>query len=221
MPGIYDLFSKTAALAERIPLGNRLAAGAAAGMVYQGLYGDQDLSIGERLGKGVFIGAASGGLVGLGIRAAGSVTSGATRIGKSVVASKIAEVQARGLVALTRPGTLMIAGAGVGAAIGGPTGAAVGAGIGLGVRPIKSLWSGYEALGRIPGGQTGALIAASTLPIAAGAAFGLRSPETEAAAMPGPLGMDYEPIQTGMRDRMIAMNASGDIVMGLNGRRHG
>jgi hypothetical protein len=73
-----------------------------------------------------------------------------------------------------------------------------------------------------PGLQTGAIIAASAVPLAASVAFGKDTPEGSANAIPG-IGatIDYAPLSGNMQDRMFAMNASGDITLGLNNRRHG
>lgn len=221
MAGIYDLFKFAAKGVESASLRGRVALGAMLGVGYQSLYGDQDLSFGERIGKGLFIGATAGAGAGMAIRGAGMVASAGEKLGRYAITSKMAQVQKQGWRALTKPGSLMVGGAVAGGMVAGAPGAAIGAGIGLAARPLKGVWSGYEALGKVPGAQTGAIIAASAVPLAAGVAFGTGAPEAEAQAMPGPMGIDYTPIDGGMKNRMIAMNASGDIVLGLHGRQHG
>lgn len=221
MAGIFDLFKLAAKGVESGPLRNRLMGGALAGVGYQFAYGDKESSFGERIGKGLFIGATVGAGAGMALRGAGVVASAGERVGRYAVTNKIAQVKKIGWKALTKPGSLMVGGAAIGGMVGGAPGAAIGAGIGLAARPLKGIWTGYEALGKVPGAQTGAIIAAATVPIAAGVMFGQGTPEAEAAAMPGPMGIDYTPLEGGMKDRMIAMNASGDIVLGLHGRQHG
>lgn len=221
MAGIYDLFKMTAKMVESVPLGNRLLYGAAAGAGYQAVYGDQETPLSERIGKGLFIGGGLGAGAGLAIRGAGVAATAGARVGRGIVASKIGQVQKQGWRALTKPGSLMVGGAVAGGIMGGAPGAVVGAGVGLAARPLKGLWTGYSALSKVPFGETGAIIAASTIPITAGVLMDRGTPETEAMAMPGPMGIDYTPIEGGMKDRMTAMNASGDIVLGLHGRQHG
>jgi len=223
---IYETFSKAASFVEKAPWRTRLIGGALAGAAYEGVAGDQDQDIFTRVSKGLFVGSVLGAATPGIIRGAGVGASGGYKIGKAGVEARIAAVKAQGWKAMMKPGTLALAGAAAGAAIAPPgyrgAGALVGGGLGLAALPARSLYRGWNALGHVPGAQTGALITAATIPVAAGAAFGLNQPDTTAAALPGgsPGIIDYTPMDGGMKDRMIAMNASGDIVLGLHGRAH-
>lgn len=222
--GIYDIFAKAASLVEKAPWRTRLLSGALAGAAYEGFAGDRDEDIFTRMGKGIFVGGALGLSTGGLIRAVGVGAAGGERIGKAAIARRIAAVKSQGWKAMMKPGTLAIAGAAAGAAIAGPghrtQGAILGGGLGFAALPAKGLYKGFSALGKIPGVQTTALIAAASVPVAAGVMFGGQEPS--AMAMPGIGGtIDYTPIDGGMKDRMIALNASGDIVLGLHGRSHG
>jgi hypothetical protein len=224
--GIYDIFAAAARTVEKIPGRTRLLAGVTAGAVYQGFSGDPDQDIFTRIGKGMFIGGVAGLGVSAAMRGVGIAAAGGERIGRAAITSKIAQYQKVGWKTLMKPGTLAIGGALAGAAI-APTGyksqgALLGAGLGFVARPAMSMYKGFEALGKVPGAQTGAMIAIASIPVAAAGAFGHKTPDTEAMATPAVGGtMDYTPLEGGMKDRMTALNASGDIVLGLHGRQHG
>lgn len=225
--GIYDIFAKAAGLAEKAPWRTRLLGGALAGAAVEGVAGNSDQDIFTRVSKGLFVGSVLGAATPSILRGIGAGASGGYKIGKAGVDARIAAVKAQGWKAMMKPGTLALAGAAAGAAIAPPgyrtQGALIGGGLGLASLPAKSLYKGWNALGKVPGGHTAALITAAAAPVAAGVAFGLNQPETSAAALPGgsPGIIDYTPIEGGMKDRMIAMNASGDLVLGLHGRSHG
>jgi hypothetical protein len=141
-------------------------------------------------------------------------------------AGEILTPLAKGLAPLTNPGTLALGGAAIGAMV-APSGhrmksAAVGAGVGFAAMPAMQMMKGWKALGNVYGGQTTALIAAAAVPVAASAMFGKATPDGSANAAFGAGGItDYSPSSDDMRDRMYAMNASGDLVLGLHGRQHG
>jgi hypothetical protein len=226
MPGIYDLFRLAASGAERIPWGNRITAGAVGGALYGTFLGDKDTPFTDRVSKGAFIGVG----LGLGapsiVRGLGRVATGGISGGKIGIAGKYNAIQREGFSALMKPGTLMLGGAAIGAAV-APTGhrkqgALIGAGLGYGFIPGRALYKGYSTLGNIPGAQTTALMTAAAGTIAASSMFGNASPSAESTGLNNEEGtIDYKPISGNMRDRMLAMNASGDLVLGLHGRQHG
>lgn len=211
---------------ESIPWRYKLLAGAGAGGAIGAFSDNEDLSFGEKVGRGMTIGLAASFGAGVALRGAGQLASSAASIGKMAVTGKAADIRRIGLKALTKPGTLMLGGAIAGAAI-APSGykaqgAMIGGAAGLAYKPAVGLFKGYQALGRVPGAQTTALLAAAAAPVAASAMFGAGAPEGEGFAVPGMGGtMDYEPMSGNMQDKMFAMNATGDVVLGLHGRQHG
>lgn len=233
--GIYDIFRAAAKTIEKSPVGLRIFAGSTAGGIMSGFSGDDSLSMSEKIGKGIFVGGALGAGAGVAVRGLGGLAAGAERgirlgVGskmssfKSISASKGYAEAAR--KTFLRPGTLAVAGAVVGASVAPPgsrtAGATIGAGLGFASIPALKLYKGFEHMGRVPGAQTGALIAAAAVPVAAMGVFGNGTPEGEGIATPGIGGtMDYTPLKGNMAERMLAMNATGDIVMGLHGRQHG
>lgn len=224
--GIYDIFSKVAQQVERVPWRWKLAAGATAGVAGEFAFGDPNQDFMDRITKGLMVGSALGLGAGYAVRA---TVRGAQAIewgGRKAITSKMSAYKTQGYKAFMKPGTLALGGALAGAAL-APSGsrlmgAAIGGGLGFAAMPAIKGYKAFDALGYVPGAQTGALIAAATVPVAAGAIFGRGASEAEANAIPG-LGaqMDYQPLDGGMRNRAIAMNASGDIVLGLNNRKHG
>ena len=160
------------------------------------------------------------------IRAAGTAAAAGVKAGRAGIMSSVKAVQTGGVKALMRPLPLAMAGAAAGAVI-APSGyraqgAAIGAGLGFSYPIGKKILGGWNALGHVPGAQSGALIAAAAVPVAASVAFGHGEPEGGGVAMPGVGGtMDYAPMSGNMQDRMFAMNATGDLVLGLHGRQHG
>jgi len=224
--GIYDIFSMAAKGAEKVPWRWSLLVGAGAGAAIGATSGDKDTPVMERIFKGAALGAGLGLGVGSVIRGAGAIAGAGGKISKLGITGKIANLRTNGIEALMRPGTLMVGGAVAGAALAPKghrmQGAAIGAGVGLAARPAMAIFKGYGALGKIPGAQTAALIGAATLPLAASVAFGKGTPDGSGNANSGMGGtLDYNPSSDNMRDRMLAMNASGDIVLGLHGRQHG
>lgn len=227
MPNIYDLFRSAASLVEKTPYQYRVLAGAGAGAFMQAAHGDRDVPFTERIEKGLVYGAGIGLTAGSLVRGAGLVAQAGERIGRGAITRKVMAVKNKGIKQLFRPGMLTIAGAAAGAYMAPPgnktAGAMIGGGLGLATIPAMKLYKGYEALGKIPGGQTSLLLAAAAVPVAAGI-IGSRGipPESQGVAYPGPGGIiDYKPLSTGMQDRMTAMNASGDIVLGLHNRQNG
>lgn len=226
MPGIYDLFRLAAAGVERVPWNSRLLAGAGGGALYGALLGDRDKPFMERISKGAVVGLG----LGLGtpelLRGAGLVASGGTRVSKAALTGKFNAIKREGFGAFMHPGTLMLGGAAVGAAIAPEghrsQGAMLGASLGFGFIPGRAIYRGYEHLGVLPGAKPAALVAAGSGAVIAGSIFGSPAAESSGTVMAdvdGPI--DYRPISDNMRDRMMAMNASGDLVLGLNGRKHG
>lgn len=224
--GIYDIFAKAAQGVESTPWRWRALAGVGVGAAYEGINGDPDLSVTDRIAKGATIGLGLGLGAGYAVRGLGGVAAGAEKIAGKAVRSKVAAVQKTGYKALLKPGSLMVGGAIAGATLapdGHKTqGALAGAGIGLFAKPAISAYHGFEGLAKVPGLQTGVLLAAAAVPVAAVGVFGKGTPENEGSAIPGVGGtMDYEPLSGSMADKMVAMNASGDVVLGAHGRRHG
>lgn len=228
--GIYDIFRLAAEGAEKVPWRWRLLGGAGAGAVIGAMSNDEDLTIGEKISRGALVGTGLGLGAGFALRGAGAMGAAGEGIGKMALTGKAAEMKALGAKnswkALMKPGTLALAGAAAGAAIAPPghrgTGALVGAGLGFAAKPAMSMYKGYEKLGNVYGAQTTAIMAAATVPLAASVMFGHATPTATGSAVPGIGGtIDYEPMSGNMQDRMVAMNATGDIVLGLNGRRHG
>lgn len=225
MAGIYDIFRMAATAVEKVPWRWRMLAGPTAGIVYESMYGNKDIPIGDRIAKGALLGTGLGLGAGIALRGAGGVASGIEMIGKAQIGSKVDKFRAKGFKSLLTPGILAIAGASIGAAVapdGHRTqGAMIGAGLGLAALPVKKIVSGYNTLEKIPGAQTTALIAAAAIPVVASAAFGHGLPEGGGNAVYGEGStIDYEPLSGSMRDKMYAMNATGDVVFGLNNRRH-
>lgn len=253
MPGIYDIFNLAAKAVDKASPSWRMLAGATVGVGYQFAAGNEDLSFGEKVGKGLFIGGVAGAGAGGILRQAGRYARVAEGFSRRIINSKLGQLShsfkaikpltasetgfwgtlkgrarqaGEGFSPLMKPGSLMVGGAIAGSMIAPPgskgIGAAIGGTLGLGALPGMKLYRGYENLGFVPGGQTGSLIAAAAIPVAAAGVFGNGTPEAEGAAIPGLGGeIDYQPIDGGMRDRMTAMNANGDIVLGLHGRQHG
>lgn len=226
MASFYDLFRLAAAGAEKIPWNNRLLAGAGGGALYGAFLGDKDKSFSDRISRGAFVGAG----VGLGaahvLRGAGVVASAGERVGKAAITSKFNAIKHEGFRAFMHPGTLMLGGAAIGAAVapeGHRTqGAMIGAGLGYGFIPARSIYRGYNNLGKVPGLQTASLVTAASGAVVAGSILRNPAPESSGRAVAdvdSPI--DYKPMSSNMRDRMMAMNASGDLVLGLNGRKHG
>lgn len=225
MPGVYDIFRYAADMVERVPFQWRAIAGATAGVGYQLTNDNEDLSLGAKVGKGLFIGTSVGLGMGNITRLAGRVAQAGTGIGRFAVTSKINAVQRSGFAALRTPGMFMLGGAFAGAMMAPPgsrgTGAIIGGGLGLATIPAMKLYSGYESMGGF--GKITTLAGVAGIPVAVGI-LGNRgiNPEAEAAAYPGPgATIDYTALDGGMNNRITAMNASGDIVLGLHGRQHG
>lgn len=226
MPGVFDIFRLASESVAKAPWRWKGLIGATGGAAVAAVYGDSETPIAERITKGLVIGGGLAAVAPAAIRGFGHVASGAERVGTYAFKNKMAALKTQGAKALWKPGTLALGGAALGAALApqgyGLQGAAVGAGVGFAAIPATKLYKGFEALGKVPGGQTTALLAAAAVPVAAAAVFGQQTPESEAAAVQGIGGtVDYSPLSGSMADRMIAMNASGDIVLGLNGQRHG
>jgi hypothetical protein len=227
MAAIYDLFKLAAQGVERVPWQYRLLGGAAAGGVIGVKSDNPDMTFGEKISKGMFIGAGLGVGAGAVVRGAGVAVTGSERIGRAAIMNKVSAVRSQGFKALMKPGTLMLGGAVAGAAIapeGHRTqGAMIGAGTGLAAIPAMKLYKGASMLGKVPGAQTAMLMAAAAGTIAASAVLGKGGPfEAGGVGEFSPGGtIDYAPMSGNMQDRMFAMNASGDIVLGLHGRQHG
>jgi hypothetical protein len=180
--GIYDIFKMAAKGAEKIPWQYRLLAGSIGGAAVEGVFGDKNTPLNERVAKGAMVGTALGLGAGFGLRGAGKLAVGAETAGRAAITSKMAAIKSEGMLkALTKPGTLILGGAVAGAAI-APSGhrmqgAVVGAGVGYLAKPAMSLYKGYEGLGKIPGAQTGLLVAGAATAVAASVAFS--QPTTE------------------------------------------
>ena len=232
MPGIYSIFEGAAKVTGKIPWRWRLMAGSAAGAAGQGFFGDKDRDLMDRITEGIVMGAGTGLLAGPLLRVAGRGAQLGAAAGKKITGNRFGAFQKsiakRGLwdTVQRSPFVFAAAGAGVGYMVAPEgqkaKGVMMGAGFGLMVPTGIGVYKGYNALGKVPGAQNTAFIAAAAVPLAAQVAFGHGKPEASAYAVPGVGGtIDYEPLSEGMADRMTAMNASGDIVLGLNGRRHG
>jgi hypothetical protein len=215
--------------------------------VGEAVYGDPNRDLMDRITEGVVMGAGTGLAAGSLTRLAGRGAELAGSVGQRVVGNRAGAFSARLAAAkatitpemgfFTKAKTLaapfakspfitMTAGAGLGYMVAPEghkaQGMTVGAGLGLLTPAAIKAYGGFEKLSQIPGGRMGLYLTAAAIPLAAQVAFGHGKPEATASAVPGIGGtMDYEPLSGDMADRMTAMNASGEIVLGLNGRRHG
>ena len=240
MAGIYSLFEQAAKLTEKIPWRYRLLAGAGTGAGLEAAFGDPNRDIMDRLAEGLFIGGTLGLGAGAVTRVIGRGADLAGTVSQKIAGNRMAAFQTRFAANKAEFGFFKgvtetiqrspFATAGIGAAAGyaiAPEGhkmqgLAIGAGIGVATPYALGAYRGFEAVSKLPGGTTGLLIAGASVPLAAMVATGYGPPASAGAAVPGVGGtIDYEPMEGDMRDRMTAMNASGDIVLGLNGRRHG
>ena len=227
MAAIYDIFKMAAQGIERVPWQYRLLGGAVAGGAIGLTSKDPDVSFGDKIAKGLFVGATLGLGAGAIVKGAGGLATVSERAGRAAVMNKVSAVQSQGFKALMKPGTLMLGGAIAGAAIAPKghrtTGAMIGAGVGFAAIPAMNLYKGAKMIGKVPGATTATLMAASAGAIAASAVLGNGGPfQAGSVGEPVPGGMiDYAPMSGNMQDRMFAMNASGDIVLGLHGRQHG
>lgn len=250
MPGIYDLFSLVAKGVEATPWRGRLLGGMALGAGYQMVAGDPDESMESKFGKGIFLGGLGGLGASAAIRAGGRVAqSGAFGLRKAaeMKVNKFKSLWAAdksfktfkmfgkdiptgipnaAYQMLSKPHMLGLLGAGAGALIAPDghkmQGAIAGAGIGYFSGPIMSTYKSYEKLGAFPGAKSAALITAAGIPVMASAILGNNDPvEATAVGNMTPMGIGYQPGSESMKDRVTAMNASGDIVLGLHNRAHG
>jgi hypothetical protein len=233
MPGIYEIFATAAATVKTVPWRWRILSGAGVGAVAGAATGDPNEDLLSRIGKGMVLGTVAGVGAEAAIRGAGrGVEFAGRRFGgyfgrRNEVFS--AAKKTMGMVPAARkafltPLTLGLVGAGVGAAVAPPgstmMGAVLGGAAGAAIMPAKGLWTGYERLGKIPGAQTAALLSAA-VPVAMYGAFRDVGQQAGIAGVEGPEGPIYQPMSSGVADRVAAMSASGEIVLGLNNRRRG
>lgn len=232
MPSIYSVFSAAASAIEKAPWRLRVASGVVGGVVAEGMFGSREDDLGTRIKKGIFLGAGAGLLaphitriVGRGANFTGNrmLDYAGYRYGKfNKYKDTLGKFGAARKALFTVP-IMAAAGAGIGAAVapdGQRTrGAMLGAGIGMLAKPASMLWSGWEKAGEVPGLQT-AGIALAGASLAGAGAFMQMEPQATVAAGNTPAGPEYGPAGNSMNDRMAAINASGDIIFGLHGRRH-
>ncbi len=226
MAGITDIFRMAAEGVDKIPWRWKLLAGTVGGAAIGASSKDDNLTFGQKVARGMAIGGVGAFGSGMLLRAAGHGTEAMTSIGRAVVTNKFSEVKLQGLKALMKPGTLMLGGAAAGAIIapeGHKTqGALIGGGLGLAARPVKGFLNAWNAMGNVKGLQTVALLTTSAVAVSAAGIFSRGTVEGQGATTSGIGGtIDYEPLSGSMKDRMLAMNATGDIVLGLHGRQHG
>jgi hypothetical protein len=225
---------------------DKLWLGAAAGAAGFGLWGDKNQDLGDRVQVGALTGLVAGAashLIWPGAQAglyAGKL--GASQYISSMK-SRYAAMRGAGAGAFTSAfhsygtrGVFTGLGAVIGASMAGEDhrmqGAAIGGALGYGAR---SLWTASSMYKRLPTRwgpgkklptffQTGFIAGLSTLAFAAGTAF--RSDNHEAAAVYNETGGydEYTPgaaPDSGVRERMRNINATGDMVLGAHGLRHG
>jgi hypothetical protein len=189
---------------------SRALVGSVAGATVSGFAGDENSSLLGRVAAGALVGAVLG--------------------EPSPSIAKMFQKKAAGFTKMgwARSSTRFL-GAGGGAVVGGVVGtftgypivgAAIGAGAGLGLKGADSLLHAYKSSGPI--GRLGMVAAGTT--VAAGAALALNpgeGPGMTAMASRDDTGMPEYQMDTGARRRLDTINAQGDIVLGLNNRRHG
>jgi hypothetical protein len=141
-------------------------------------------------------------------------------------ASVLTKNQAFTRAALSNSRLLVGGGAAIGAAIGAAngdpvTGAAVGATAGLAARMAYGATDAWKKAGKIPLLRSAGVVGLSTMIFVGTQAMVDGEFAGEAGAIPdGMGGYEYgEP--GGLKSRMSAMNATGDLVLGLNNARHG
>jgi hypothetical protein len=225
--------------------GDRVLLGAAAGAAING-FRNSDTPLGDRLVHGAIAGAALGytapALFGIGERVLPKVAS---TTGKGIfshftampgVYSKLRPSLGRGMAAWKAFGTvpaLALAGAGVGYMHSGTLkGAAIGAVAGVGVRVAGGGVEWWNRIGKVPGFRTGLVMGTSAAGVLLGS-MAKSDPRGAAEALPDPVGnSEYHPVGTvasrsifsaydsGIRDRLNSIGASGDVVFGLHNGRH-
>lgn len=208
-------------------IGDRILLGAAGGAAANAFWGDKEKPLTERLKKGALWGAGAGAFVGLTARTAGmagegvyqgvkyAVPTGGRSLGK-YAANRVAAF--RGGAGFYRSfGTYPVFMAG-GAALGAymspdnrMKGAAVGALGGAGLKTVAEVGMFYN---RSSFPVRAGMLAAGTVG-AFGIASALQEPPTSAE-----LPSYEETMQGSMLDRVRAMNAQGDIVLGAHRGRH-
>lgn len=242
---IYDIFSKAASVVEKAPFRTRLLAGFTAGGVVGAMTGNPDEDITTRFARGAFIGSAIGFGSAAVVRGVGRFTERAGMAGLRGIqglptafkgqAARFSELRRAGVSGLEAArksfatyGNVMLAGAGIGALVAPPgsrlQGAAIGAGVGVLGRMAMPAAIGYSKLGKVPLLGTpaqAALLSSVGFPILAYGTFRTGAPASEVAGIENMGDTAYQPMTSGVADRITAMSASGDIVMGLNNRRHG
>lgn len=160
-------------------------------------------------------------------KAAGVVESASASVSARAAAFEAAgstKVGATASAFARSPFFMTAAGAGVGAIIGAHydrpgAGAAIGAGVGLGtVAALKS-----TRVLKTPAGRIGTILTLSAALLYGGEAMKASSAETVTFGRPdGMGGYTYSSTPEGnVRQRINAMNASGDVVLGLHNLRHG
>lgn len=229
--------------------GDRILLGAAAGAAINGLR-KSDSPLGDRIAKGALLGAGLGLAAPTIWSAAERTAPWLAKKTGSGVWSHFSEMPGKfatlrpkvgvGMAAWKSFGTFpafALAGAATGVATGhGLKGAALGAAAGIGLRGVGGAGEWWTRLGKIPGARTATVLSASTAGVIA-AGMGKSDPEFTAEAYPDPTGgSEYYAAQSaensglnsslfsaydsGIRDRMNRMSASGNMVFGLHGGRH-
>lgn len=216
-------------------LTDRLWAGAIAGGIANSLWGNKDESGLDRASQGALFGVALGGLS----YAARPLAKGSWKVGsfatKEYFASKAARFSSlraasvKPIAAGFHAYGSRLAFSGIGAVIGASVdrdhpgrGAMYGAAAGFGVRSLMHGASAYKALGRIPGGKWAAIAGMSALAFGLGTSMNQSGEQAAASYNPVTGHDDYDPSEvpdSGIRERLKNMNATGDIVLGAHGVR--
>lgn len=234
MAGISSLFSTAAKAVEFAPTHMRLAVGALGGGALGAMTGNPDESLEQRIARGMVLGGVAGlaapavmRLGGAGAETGvGGFINKIKKQGTKFNSLRAANPGAKGLMtamsAFNTASNRMIAGAGVGALV-APRGhklqgAGLGASIGL---AGPSIYRAGSAWNKIPSIGQSALLGSLAVPIAGyGIIKGAGSLTSIAGVEENGIN-SYQPMTNSMADRMNAMNASGDIVLGLHNRQHG
>ena len=236
---VFETGARAGWAISRAHVGDRMLIGAILGAGTNAAFGDSDVPLGRRLTRG----ALAGGFLGLAVYpalySAGALGEGIFRAGKAgvpAVGRRIGRYFGRGYSRFMEnpslgqlyksfgtTGGFMMAGTAIGGYVGAQTGhpfkgMLYGAGVGLGAKGTAEFFSLYSKAGKL--GQAG-LIAGGVAGV-----FGIASvaqpPDLSQSVVVTPdiAGLpEYGPPGSGLQERLRSMNATGDIVLGLHGRR--
>jgi hypothetical protein len=222
-------------------LQNRMWIGAAAGAGFQSVYGDDSRPLGDRMTEGVVggatiaalanpsamdmlkgIGRASYRAPGMAGKAGWSYGSGMAKNFSNLNKAGVPAWKA-GLHSFGRAPVLMGAGAAVGAAIDSDDrkrGAMIGAGVGAAARLAIAAPQAWKQVAGNPIKKLGFIGGLSAIAYAGGEYMSQAPPSAEAERdIDG--GYNERAPGSGVKDRLAAMGATGDVVFGAHARRRG